>query len=144
MTSTLQGFHIGRTMLDISLFSACCSCAVTLIRHKPKHQRCRLAQLKNLKYSCLKYAQKSMSTKLNFVQRSSQTITLHTRKIPSYSLKKSRPLWPVMMDDPAPSSTHKRRKLVITYKMGSLENGLWVAEACGETYFKNDKRATPK
>ena len=43
-----------------------------------------------------------------------KTMTLHTHKIPSHSSKKSRPLWPVMMDDNAP--TQERRKLVKTYK----------------------------
>ena len=50
-------------------------------------------------------------------------ITLQKRKIPSHTLKKSRSLWPVRMDDSAP--THKRRTLVNTTKMCSLENGLW-------------------
>ena len=41
-------------------------------------------------------------------------LTTHRFKILSHSLKKNRPLWPVMMDDNAP--THERRKLVKTYK----------------------------
>ena len=65
-------------------------------------------------------------------------ITLHTRKITSHSSKKSRTLWLEMMDDSA--STHKRRKLVKTYKnvlkMCSLENGLWL--------LKYAERSTPK
>ena len=38
------------------------------------------------------------------------TVSAHTLKIPSCSLKKYRPLWPVMIDDNVPK--HKRRKLV--------------------------------
>ena len=43
--------------------------------------------------------------------------------------QKSRPPWPVMMDDNAP--THERRKLVKTYKTCSLENGLWLLKYAG-------------
>ena len=64
----------------------------------------------------------------------SVNITLHTQKIPSHSLKKSRPLWPVMMDDRTP--THERRKLVKTYKNVLPQIWTVVAEVCGETYSK--------
>ena len=65
-------------------------------------------------------------------------ITLHTRKIPSHSSKKSRPLWPVRMDDSAP--IYERRKLVKTYKNVLPQKLIVVAKVCGETYSKNDKR----
>ena len=65
-------------------------------------------------------------------------ITLHTCKIPSHSLKKSRPLWPVIMDDSAP--IHERRKLVKTYKDVLSRKRIVVAKVCGETYSKNDKK----
>ena len=54
-----------------------------------------------------------------------------------YTLKKSRLLWPVMMNDSAP--THERRKLVKTYtKMCSLENGLWLLiKSVGRPTHKN-------
>ena len=69
-------------------------------------------------------------------------ITLHTRKIPSHSSKKSRPLWPVMIDDNTP--THESRKLVKTYKNLLPRKRILVAEVCGETYFKNDKKMEKK
>ena len=53
-------------------------------------------------------------------------------KIPSHSLKKSRPMWPVMMDVIAP--THKRRKLVKTYQNVLLQKRTVVAEVSEETY----------
>ena len=49
--------------------------------------------------------------------------------------KKSRPLWPVMMEDSAP--THERRKLVKTYKNVLPRKRTVVAEVSGETYSKN-------
>ena len=61
-------------------------------------------------------------------------ITLHTRKIPSHSSKKSRRLWPVMMDDSAP--IHERRKLVKIYKNVLPQKRTMVAKVCGETYSK--------
>ena len=53
-------------------------------------------------------------------------LTLHcTLKILSHSLKKSRPLWAVMMDDSGP--THTRRKLFKTYKKWApSKNRLWL------------------
>ena len=65
-------------------------------------------------------------------------ITLHTRKIPPRSSKKSRPLWPVMMDYSAP--IHERRKLVKTYKNMLPRKRIVVAKGCRETYSKNDKK----
>ena len=65
-------------------------------------------------------------------------ITLHTRKILSRSSKKSRPLWPGMMDDSAP--IHERRKLVKTYKNVLPRKRIVVAKVCGETDSKNDKK----
>ena len=59
-------------------------------------------------------------------------ITLHTRKIPSHSLKKTWPLWPVMTDDNAP--THEKRKFVKTYKNVLLQKQTVVAKVSGETY----------
>ena len=64
--------------------------------------------------------------------------TLHTRKIPSHSSKKSRPLWPMMMDDSAP--THTRRKLVKTYKNVIPQKRTMVAYVCGRPTPKNDKK----
>ena len=58
-----------------------------------------------------------------------------TINIPSHSSKNSRPLWPVMMDDSAP--THERRKLVKAYKNMLPRKQTVVAEVCGETYSKN-------
>ena len=55
------------------------------------------------------------------------------RALPScFSSKKSRPLWPVMMD--ASALTHKKRKLVKTYKNVFPQKWTVVAEVCGETY----------
>ena len=65
-------------------------------------------------------------------------ITLHTPKIPSHSSKKSRPLWPIMMYDNAP--THERRKLVKTYKNMFPRKQIVVDEVCGEPYSKDDKK----
>ena len=50
--------------------------------------------------------------------------------------KKSRPLWPVMMDDSEP--THERRKLFKTYKNLFPRKRTVDAEVCGsgETYSK--------
>ena len=59
-------------------------------------------------------------------------------KIPSHSSKKSRPLWPVMMDDSAP--IHERRKLIKTYKNVLPWKRIVAAKVCGETYSKNDKK----
>ena len=59
-------------------------------------------------------------------------------KIPSHSLKKSRPLWLVMMDDNTP--THERRKLAKIYTIVLPRNRIVVAEVCGKTYSKNDKK----
>ena len=75
---------------------------------------------------------------LNRRSRVSAHITLHTRKIPSHSSKKSRPLWPVTMEDSAP--IHERRKLVKTYKNVLPRKRIVVAKVCGETYFKNNKK----
>ena len=61
-------------------------------------------------------------------------IKLHTRKILLHSSKKRRPLWPVMMDDSAP--THKRRQLVRTYKNNYVPLKTVAAEVSGETYSK--------
>ena len=44
--------------------------------------------------------------------------------------KKSRPLWPVMIDD----SAHERRKLVKTYQNVLPQKRTVVAEVCKETY----------
>ena len=52
--------------------------------------------------------------------------------------KKSRPLWPVMIDDSAP--LHERRKLVKTYKNVLPRKLIVVTKVCGETYSKNDKK----
>ena len=63
--------------------------------------------------------------------------TLHcTQKIPSRSLKKRIPLWPVMIDDSAP--THERRKLVKTYKNAILRKRTVATEVCEETYSKKN------
>ena len=70
-------------------------------------------------------------------------ITLHTCKTPTPSWKKSRPLWPVMMNDSAP--IHKRRKLVKTYKNVISQKWTVVAKVCGETYSKkSDKNGVEK
>ena len=45
---------------------------------------------------------------------------------------------PVMMDDNAP--THERRKLVKTCNYGFPRKLIVVAEVCGETYSKNNKK----
>ena len=60
--------------------------------------------------------------------------THNTCKISSRSSKKSRPLWPVMMDDSVP--THERRKLIKTYKNVPPQKQIVVAKVCGETYSK--------
>ena len=60
--------------------------------------------------------------------------TMHTRKISSHSLKKSRTRWLVIMDDSAP--THERRKCVKTYKNVLSRKQTVVTEVCGETYSK--------
>ena len=66
-------------------------------------------------------------------------ITLHTCKIPFHSSKRSWLLWPVMMDESAP--THERRKLVKTYKKCVLPQKRTVAaKVSRETYYKNDKK----
>ena len=44
----------------------------------------------------------------------------------------------MMMDDNAP--TQERRELVITYKDVFPRKRIVVAEVCGDTYFKNDKK----
>ena len=44
----------------------------------------------------------------------------------------------MMMDDSAP--THKRMKLVETYKNVLPRKWTVVAEVCGETYSKNDEK----
>ena len=62
--------------------------------------------------------------------------THYTAQIPSHSLKKSRLLWSVMIDDNAP--THERRKLVKTYKNVLPLKRIVVAEVCKET--KNEKK----
>ena len=55
------------------------------------------------------------------------------------NLKKRRPLWPVMMDDNAP--THKRRKLVKTDKnVLPQKKRIVVAGVRWETYRKNDEK----
>ena len=41
-------------------------------------------------------------------------VSVHTPKLPSYSSKKGRLLWPAMMGDSAP--TYERRKLMKTYQ----------------------------
>ena len=51
-------------------------------------------------------------------------------------------MWPVMMEDNAP--THKRRKLVKTYKKGLPLKWIVAAKVCGETYSKKDKRWSRK
>ena len=56
---------------------------------------------------------------------------LHCTHVKS-QLKKSRHLWPVMMDDHAP--THERRKRVTTYKKCVLRKQIVVVEVSGETY----------
>ena len=69
--------------------------------------------------------------------------TSHCTHIKSHhSSKKSRPLWPVMMNDSAP--IHKRRKLVKPTKMCSLENGLWLLRYAGRPSPKMIKRWSRK
>ena len=68
--------------------------------------------------------------------------TLHTCKISSHSSKKSRPLWPVTMDDSAP--TQERRKLVKTYENVLLENGLRLLRYAGRPTLKMIKRLSRK
>ena len=66
-------------------------------------------------------------------------LSVHTSHCTHISLfEKSRPLWPVMMDDSAP--IHERRKLVKTYKNVLPRKRIVVAKVCGETYSKNDKK----
>ena len=60
-------------------------------------------------------------------------MSVHT--LPHLTLGKSRPLWPVMMDDSAP--THGRRKLIETNKNVLPQKRTVVAELCGETYSKS-------
>ena len=62
-------------------------------------------------------------------------IKLHTRKLPSHSSKKSRPLWAMMMDDNT-QPTHERMKLIKTYKNALPPKRIVVVEVCGETYSK--------
>ena len=66
---------------------------------------------------------------------------MHTSHLKSH-LTLSRPLWPVMMDDNTP--TQERRKLVKTYKNVLPRKQIVVAEVCGESYSKNDKRWSRK
>ena len=66
---------------------------------------------------------------------------MHTRKIPSHYSKKSRPMWPVMMNDSAISiqfmhQHSERRKLVKTFRNMLPCKQAVVAEVCGETYSK--------
>ena len=65
-------------------------------------------------------------------------ITLHTRKISSHSVSKRRPLWLVMMDDSAP--THKKRKLVKTYKIVLPQKTDWLLMYAGRPTPQNDKK----
>ena len=51
---------------------------------------------------------------------------------PSHSLKKSRPLKSVMMDDNAP--THERSKIVKSYKICSIKQEFWQPKNVGMTY----------
>ena len=60
----------------------------------------------------------------------------HTQKLISF--KKSRPLWPVIMDDSAP--THKRRKLAKTFKNVPSQKQTVAVGVFGETYSKKDVR----
>ena len=65
--------------------------------------------------------------------------TLHCTHVKSHlTLQKrsSRPLWPVMMEDRSP--THKRRKLVKTYKNVLSRKRTVVAKVCRETYSKTN------
>ena len=57
-------------------------------------------------------------------------IALHARKIPFHCLKKSTPLWLVMIDVSAPM--HEKRKLVISYKNVLPRKRTVVAEVCEE------------
>ena len=61
-------------------------------------------------------------------------MSVHTSQIPSHSLKKSRPLWPVMMDDSAP--TQDSRKIIKTYKNMFPLKWTVVAAVCRKTYYK--------
>ena len=45
---------------------------------------------------------------------------------------------PVMMDDSEP--IHEKRKLVLTFKNVFRPKRTVLAEVCGETYSKNDKK----
>ena len=67
-----------------------------------------------------------------------EVLCLHTRKIKSYSSKKKRPLWPVIMVDNAP--THERGKMVKSYKNELPRKQIEAAELCRKTYSKNDKK----
>ena len=62
--------------------------------------------------------------------------TLHCTHVKSHLTltKKSRLLWPVMLDDSAPID--ERRKLVKTYK-----NGLWLLKYAGRPTPRNDKKS---
>ena len=71
--------------------------------------------------------------------------TFHCKHVKSYklshSLKKSRPLWPVMRDDSAP--TQERRKLVKTktyIHMCALKKRTVVAGVLGRPTPKNDEK----
>ena len=60
-------------------------------------------------------------------------LTLHTLRIPSHSLKKSWFLWPVMMNDSAPTQNRKPTKVcsfenretvtIVKIKKGTLREG---------------------
>ena len=65
-------------------------------------------------------------------------MSVHTHKIPSQSSKKSRPLWPLMMDDNAP--TYGIRQLIKTYKNVLPQNRIVVAEYAGRPTPKMEKR----
>ena len=65
----------------------------------------------------------------------------YTHKILS-SLKMSRPMWLVMMDDNAP--TYKRRKLVRTYKNILRQKQTVADEACRKTYSEKDEKQMEK
>ena len=72
--------------------------------------------------------------------------TLHCTHIKSHLTlrkKSSWPLWLVMMDDSAP--THKKKKLVKTYKNVLPQKQTVVVEVSGETYSKKcDKNGVEK
>ena len=69
--------------------------------------------------------------------------TLHYTHIKSHhTLRKSRPLWPAMIDDIAP--THERWKLVKTYQSVLPQKRTVVADVCGKTYSKNAMKRSRK